>query len=187
MSSSSSDGGAGQPHLGVAHRRRVIAVHRAEIALAVDQRHAHRERLRHAHHGVVDRGVAVRVVLAHHVADDAGRFAVRPVGRVAGIVHAIQDAPMHRLQSITCIGQGARNDHAHGVVEVGAAHLLLEGHRLGVLGRTGRRVVGGVAQKGLEFSGAAARAGWPGAAPHHGILDRLFGREWRGREGSALS
>ena len=41
--------------LGVAHRRRRIAVDRAEIALPVDQRHAHRERLRHAHHGVVDR------------------------------------------------------------------------------------------------------------------------------------
>ena len=70
-------GGARQPHLGVAHRRRVIAVDRAEIALPVDQRHPHRERLRHAHHGVVDRRVAVRVVLAHHVADHAGRFAVR--------------------------------------------------------------------------------------------------------------
>ena len=65
-------GGLGQPRLGVAHRRRVIAVHRAEIALPVDQRHAHGEGLRHAHHGVVDRGVAVRVVFAHHVADHAG-------------------------------------------------------------------------------------------------------------------
>ncbi len=71
-------GGAGQPHLGVAHRRRVIAVHRAEIALPVDQRHAHGEGLRHADQGVVDRGVAVRVILTHDVADDAGRFAIRP-------------------------------------------------------------------------------------------------------------
>ena len=48
-------GGLGQARLGVAHGRRRIAVHRAEIALAVDQRQAHREVLRHAHHGVVDR------------------------------------------------------------------------------------------------------------------------------------
>ena len=69
-------GRAGEPDLGVALRRRVVAVDRAEIALPVDQRHAHREGLRHAHQGVVDREIAVRVILAHHVADDARRFAV---------------------------------------------------------------------------------------------------------------
>ena len=61
----------GQARFGVAHRRRRIAVDRAEIALAVDQRHAHGEILRHAHQRVVDRLVAVRVILAHDVADDA--------------------------------------------------------------------------------------------------------------------
>ena len=76
---------AREPALGVAHRRRRIAVHRAEIALAVDQRHAHREGLRHAHERVVDRGVAVRVVFAHHVADDARGFAVRAVGACSPI------------------------------------------------------------------------------------------------------
>ena len=60
--------GPAQADLGVAHRRRRIAVHRAEIALAVDQQQAHREVLRHAHHGIVDRGIAVGVVFAHHVA-----------------------------------------------------------------------------------------------------------------------
>ena len=48
-------GGARQARLGVAHRRRRIAVHRAVIALPVDERHAHGEILRHAHHRVVDR------------------------------------------------------------------------------------------------------------------------------------
>ena len=68
-----------QPDLGVAHGRGVVAVDRAEVALAVDQHVAQREILRHAHDGVVHRGVAVRVVLADDVADDAcallvGRF-----------------------------------------------------------------------------------------------------------------
>ena len=58
-------------HLGVAHGRRRIAVDRTEIALAVDQRQAHGEILRHAHQRVVDRLVAVRVIFAHHVADHA--------------------------------------------------------------------------------------------------------------------
>ena len=61
----------GQADLGVAHRRGVVAVDRAEVALAVDQHVAQREVLRHAHDRVVDRLVAVRVVLADHVADDA--------------------------------------------------------------------------------------------------------------------
>jgi hypothetical protein len=68
--SSSSVRDARHAHLGVAHRRRRVAVHRAEVALPVDQHVAHRERLRHAHDGVVDRRVAVRVVLTDDVADD---------------------------------------------------------------------------------------------------------------------
>jgi hypothetical protein len=53
----------GQPRLGVAHGRGVIAVDVAEIALALDQRVARGEILRLAHQRLVDRAVAVRVVL----------------------------------------------------------------------------------------------------------------------------
>ena len=59
------------PALGVAHSRGGVAVDRTEVALAVDQRVAHGKVLRHAHERVVDRGIAVRVILAQHVADDA--------------------------------------------------------------------------------------------------------------------
>ena len=66
--------GLGQPALGVAHGGGVIAVDVAEVALAVDQRVALGEVLGQAHQGVVDRHVAVRVVLADHVADHPGDF-----------------------------------------------------------------------------------------------------------------
>jgi hypothetical protein len=56
-----------QARFGVAHRRRAVAVAAAEVALAVDQRVALREVLRHAHQRLVGRQVAVRVVLAEHV------------------------------------------------------------------------------------------------------------------------
>ena len=98
-------GGLGEADLRITHRRRVIAVHGAEIALPVDQGQAHGEALRHAHHGVVDRGVAVRVVFTHDVADDAGGFAVGLVRGVAGLVHAEQDAPVHRLQAVAGVRQ----------------------------------------------------------------------------------
>ena len=130
-------GGAGQTRLGVAHGRRRIAVHRAEIALPGDQRQAHGEVLRHAHHGVVDRGVAVRVILAHHVADDAGGFAEGPRRIVAAFLHGVEDAAVHRLQPVARIGQRARHDHAHRVIEVGAPHLLFDGDRRDIVRRLG--------------------------------------------------
>jgi hypothetical protein len=59
--------------LGVAIGGCRIAVARAEIALAVDQRVAHRERLREVHQRLVRRAVAVRVILAEHLADVTAR------------------------------------------------------------------------------------------------------------------
>ena len=117
----------GQPRLGVAHRRRRVAVHRAEIALAVDQRQAHREGLGHAHQRIVDRLVAVGMVLAHHVADDQGRFAVGLVAGVAALAHGVEDAPVHRLEAVAHVRNRPGHDHTHGVIEVGALHLLLDG------------------------------------------------------------
>ena len=134
--------GLGQPALGVAHGRGRIVVHRAEVALAVDQQQAHAEGLRHAHQGVVDREVAVRVILTHHVADHAGGFHVGPVGRVPLFVHREQDAPLHRLEAVAQVGQRPADDHAHGVIEIGFLDLVLDGDRghvapLGVARRAG--------------------------------------------------
>ena len=136
-------GQACQARLGVAHGRRRVGVDRAEVALPVDQQGPQRPGLRHAHHRVVDRLAAVRVVLAHHVADDSGRLAVGPVPVVAGLLHRVEDAAVHRLQAIAHVGQRASHDHAHRVIEVGAPHLLFDGDRddagLARLWGTGRR------------------------------------------------
>src|ERR1039457_952042 len=50
-----------------------IAIDGAEIALAIDQGVAHGEGLGHADQGIVDGGIAVRMVLAHHLAGDLDR------------------------------------------------------------------------------------------------------------------
>ncbi len=63
------------------------------------------------------------VVLTHHVADDASALLVRPVGPVAALPHAVEDAPLDRLQPIPHVGQSAPNDHAHRIVEIRLAHL----------------------------------------------------------------
>ena len=139
--------GLGEAHFRVPHRRGIIAVHRAEIALPVDQRQPHGKGLRHPHHGVVDRAVAMRMVFTHDVTDDAGGFAIGPVRGVAGLMHAEQDAPMHRLQPVARVGQSARHDHAHGIVEVGASHLLLKHHRLHVSPGADRGITRGTARR----------------------------------------
>ena len=105
-------GDLGEPRFGVAHGRRRIGVHRAEIALAVDQRHAHRPALRHAGEGVVDRAVAVRVIFTHDVTDDAARLAVGPAGDIAGFLAGVEDAAVDRLQAVAHVGQRAADDDA---------------------------------------------------------------------------
>ena len=124
----------GEARLGVAHRRRRIAVDRAEIALPVDQRHAHRPVLRHAHQRVVDRGVAVRMVFTHHVGDRARRLHILAVPVVAALMRRVEDAAVHRLQPVAHVGQRPADDHAHRVIEIGALHLLDDGNRLDVGG-----------------------------------------------------
>ncbi len=121
-------GGIGELGLGVAHRRRAIAVDVAEIALAVDQPVALRELLRHAHHGVIDRLVAVGMVLAHDVADHARRFlgfGARPRLQVQ-LPHAVEQAPVHRLQPIAHVRQRARHDGGQRIGEIALAQRISE-------------------------------------------------------------
>ena len=122
-------GDLAQPDLGVTHRRRRVAVHRAEVALAVHQRVAQREVLRHPHHRVVDGRVAVRVILTHHVAHHAGRLEVGSVPDVVQLVHGVEHPAVHRLEAVAHIGQRSPHDHAHGVIEKGTLHFLLETDR----------------------------------------------------------
>ena len=122
----------GQAGLGVPHGRGGVLVDRAEVALAVDELVAHGEVLRHADERVVDRRVAVRVVVAHHVADDAGALDVRARRAEAALVHRVQDAAVDGLQAVADVGQRAADDDGHRVVEVRGAHLVLEGARLDV-------------------------------------------------------
>ena len=116
----------GQPGLRVPHGGRGVVVDRAEVALAVDERVAQGEVLRHPDERVVDRRVAVRVVLAHHVADDAGGLDERAVRLEAVLVHREQHAAVDGLQAVAHVGQRAPDDDGHGVVQIGGAHLLLE-------------------------------------------------------------
>ncbi len=82
---------------GIAFGRRVIAVDVAEVALPVDQRVAHGKILGEARQRVINRLVAVRVIVAHGVADDLGALQKAAVRRQAQLVHGVQNAPVHGL------------------------------------------------------------------------------------------
>ena len=114
--------GRRQPRLGVPRSCRAV-VERAEVAVPVDQRQPQREVLRHAHHGVVDRGVAVRVQLAHDLAHHAGALDVAAVRAQAHLAHHVQDAPLHRLQAVAGVRERPRIDHRIGVLQERAFHL----------------------------------------------------------------
>jgi len=115
-----------QARLGVPHGCRGIAVHGAEVALAIDERVAHREVLGEANEGVVEGDVTVGVVLAHHLADDRGALAEGARGREPHLAHRVEDPAMDRLQAVADIRQRPGDDHAHRVVEVRDAHLVLD-------------------------------------------------------------
>ena len=83
--------------LGITHGGGAVAVNRAEVAVPIDHRTAHGEVLRHAHERVVHGGIAVRVIFAQAVADDAGALAVRLIRRRAQFHHGIENAALHGL------------------------------------------------------------------------------------------
>ena len=167
-----------QARFGISIGRRRIAVDRAEIALAVDQRHAHGEILRHPHHRVVNRLVAVRMIFTDDVADHARRLDVLLVRRVALLVHRVQDAPVHRLQTVARIRQRTRHDHAHGVIEVAALHLVEDGYgtNIGRRRRFAGLVIFAIRQRGIRSVLARESYSVSGAfkPPLNGLREAVF-------------
>ena len=108
--------------LGVAVGGGRVAIDGAEVALRVDQRVAHHPILGEADEGVVDGGVAVRVVVFEHFADDTGALVEGAVVEQALAEHRVEDAALHRLQAVACVGEGARDDDGHRIVDVRRLH-----------------------------------------------------------------
>ena len=119
-------GHLGHPRLGVAHGGRVIAVDVAEIALALDQRVADGEILREPDQGVVDRRVAVRVELAHDVADHAGAF-LEPRRRIQPqLLHGVDQPAMDRFQPVAHVRQAALHDGGERIGEIALGQRVAE-------------------------------------------------------------
>ena len=128
-------GDVGQTRLGVAHGRRPVAIHVAEVALPFNQGIARRELLRQAHQRVVDRGVAVGVVLADDVADDAGTFLEPGLGIELQLAHGVEEPPVDRLEAVTHVGQRTRHDGRERIGEVARTESIGQGGLSNFAGR----------------------------------------------------
>ena len=170
------DRGRHHPALGVSHGGGGVVARRAEVALPVDQRGAHHPRLREPDEGVVDRGVAVRVVVAHHVADDAGALHVAAVRPVAAVVHRVEHAAVHRLEAVAHVRQGAADDDRHRVVDVAALHLLLEVDRLDAVAGRGLRHSSDL-HRSVHSSGQSRRSSGPSEC-RDGLGEPVTTRRW---------
>ena len=114
---------AREARLGIAHGRGRIAVDGTEVALALHQRVTQGEVLGHADQGVVDGRVAVRMVLAHGLADHVRGLAELGLIREPRRPHGPQYPPVHGLQSVPDVRQGARHDDRHRVAQIGLPKL----------------------------------------------------------------
>ena len=118
--------------LGVSRRRGTVVTGGAEVTLTQSQRVTHNPALNQTHQSVVDSAIAVGVELTHHVADHAGALVEGAVRAVAAVVHRVDHAAVHGLQTVTHIRQGAANNNRHCVVQVGTLHLSLQVHLFNV-------------------------------------------------------
>jgi hypothetical protein len=57
------------------------------------------------------------MVFAEYVADDSRGLFVGSAGYEAELVHGVEHAPVDRLETVSHVREGARDDDAHGVIE----------------------------------------------------------------------
>ena len=91
--------------------------------MAVHQHVAHGEVLSQTNHGVVNRRVAVRMIMTQHVADTGGGFFKGFIRGQAGLIHRVQNAAMYRLEPVAHVRQSTADNDAHGIVDIAALHL----------------------------------------------------------------
>ena len=112
---------------GVSVGGRGVAIHGAEVAVAVHQHVAHGEILRQTHQRVVHGGVAVGVIASQHVAHAGGGLLEGSVAGQVVLVHGVEDTPVHGLQAVAHVGQRPSHDDGHGVFDIGVLHLRHKG------------------------------------------------------------
>src|SRR5699024_4341464 len=112
----------------ITHGRRPVSVHGSEVSMTVHQSISHRPVLSHIYQSSVDGAVAMGMIFTHGISDDTGTFSVRLIRPVVQFYHGVKNPSLHRLQSVPYIGKGTGRDDAHGILDIGFLHCLLQIH-----------------------------------------------------------
>ena len=107
---------------GVTISGRRVAVHRTEVSVTFNQHIAHGEVLSQSHHRVVNRGIAVRMISAQHVADACSRLFERFVAGETVFVHSVQNSSVNRFQSVAHVGERSSDDNRHCILYIAFFH-----------------------------------------------------------------
>ena len=153
---------ASEACLGITHRGRRIRVHRTEVTLTIDERHAQRPILRHTRQGVVDRTIAMRVVVTHYVADDLSALAIGTTRDKPALLARKKDSAVDGFQPVTNVRKSAADDHAHRVIEVARLHFVDNVDALVLCHRRGRgKGIVVVVQNGPDLGSILVKIGVP--------------------------
>ena len=90
------------------------------------------------HQGVIDRLIAMGMKLADNVADDTGAFLEGGAGIEPQQPHRIEQPPVHRLEAVARVGQGAMHDGGERIGEIALLQRLAQADLLDV-GRVGNQ------------------------------------------------
>ena len=121
-----SHGKFSQAGFGITHGGRTVAVDITEVSLAVNQRITYGKILSQAHHGTVNRTVAVRMIFTDDIADDTGAFLKTGLRIQMQLAHGKKQTAVNRFQSVADIRQRAVDNGRHGIRQVSFAQFLRE-------------------------------------------------------------
>ena len=122
-------GNAFHTALGITVSRRRVAVDRPEVALPFHQRRTHGEILRHTHQRIVNRGVAVRMVITKHFTHHFGTLH-RGVGfGQPHLTHGVKDTAVTGFHAVADIRDGTADIDTQRVLQIRSMHDILDIHK----------------------------------------------------------
>ena len=62
------------------------------------------------------------VVVLEDFPNDTGALVKRTIMEQTFTQHGVEDASLHGLQAVTCVGQGPADDDGHRIIDVGRLH-----------------------------------------------------------------
>ena len=118
-------GEAFQTALGVTVGSSGVAVDTTEVTVTIDHAHTQREGLSQTHHGIVNRTVAVGVIITDDFPDDLCTLGVAVRFGQAEFFHSVKDTAVHGFEPVADIRDGAADVDTQRILQIGSMHDVL--------------------------------------------------------------